>query len=333
MVDIDTVENQPSPPITSSKQQFAYDLLGGKLPVIDSANQDKQNSSVVSENKASLPLYKQTEFNPPPIPEKPTREDFLHVLGLNSDSSFEEAQIAFRSLARRFHPDINSEKNSTEAFLVINNAYDGLKKLEFPESRKPEVAQLDTVPPNTREGILSLFKENSTIQHLQELKENGGIGNVPEDVGKIEETEGRSWKDCLALVALLTLDVTLNNGRGIAAFAEDLLQNEVNYKLVVPALHFFNIDDSTIEKIISGKGVASKGIFELQPEVIKTVVENMTPFQRRDLVESLSEEEKKSLLINGKDPYNRLDKKTIDELFKENNLPPNYIGDMKKRFA
>lgn len=320
-------EDSLTPTTISPEQQFVHNLLNGNLPITESSA-----NLMVPEN--SMPLYKQEEFNPSPIPENPTHDDYLRVLGLDSKASFDEAQKAFRSLARRFHPDINSsEKNSVESFLIINSAYDELKKLEFPQSRKIETPPLEIQPPNTQEKSLKLFEENPTIQRLKELKELGKISDVPEDVGEIEKNEGRNWKDCLALIALLALDVSLNKGRGITALTEEFLQNELQYRLIVPTLHFFNFDEETIEKVIAHKGTASKGIFELQPEVIEVVIENMTPPQRKDLVESLTDAEKKTMLLDGKDPYGRLSKKTIEELFRENNLPPGYISELKKRLS
>ena len=51
----------------------------------------------------------------------------LHVLGLNDYSKFAEMIKAYRSMARRFHPDNNYGFDTTEMMTIINTAKDGLR--------------------------------------------------------------------------------------------------------------------------------------------------------------------------------------------------------------
>ena len=51
----------------------------------------------------------------------------LHVLGLNYYSTFTEMIKAYRSMARRFHPDNNYGFHTTEIMTMINTARDGLQ--------------------------------------------------------------------------------------------------------------------------------------------------------------------------------------------------------------
>lgn len=51
--------------------------------------------------------------------------NYYQVLGIPSNASPEEVKKAFRSLARRYHPDVNpGDQNAEEMFKQINEAYD-----------------------------------------------------------------------------------------------------------------------------------------------------------------------------------------------------------------
>ena len=54
----------------------------------------------------------------------------LYVLGLNYSSTFEEMIKGYRSMARRFHPDLNCGYETTEMMTMINTAKEGLKYLQ-----------------------------------------------------------------------------------------------------------------------------------------------------------------------------------------------------------
>jgi curved DNA-binding protein len=58
--------------------------------------------------------------------------DYYQVLGVKRDASSEEIQRAYRTLARRFHPDINKDPGAEERFKEINEAYEVLSD---PKSR------------------------------------------------------------------------------------------------------------------------------------------------------------------------------------------------------
>ncbi|QUH03527.1 J domain-containing protein [Saccharopolyspora erythraea] len=59
--------------------------------------------------------------------------DYYEVLGVSRDASAEEIQQSYRKLARRYHPDVNSDPQAEERFKEINEAYDVLSD---PETRK-----------------------------------------------------------------------------------------------------------------------------------------------------------------------------------------------------
>lgn len=60
-------------------------------------------------------------------------KDYYEILGLSKGASDAEIKKAFRSLARKYHPDVNKESGSTEKFKEINQAY---QVLSDPQKRQ-----------------------------------------------------------------------------------------------------------------------------------------------------------------------------------------------------
>ncbi|NQX93029.1 MAG: J domain-containing protein [Flavobacteriales bacterium] len=58
---------------------------------------------------------------------------YYHVLGLKSNASDDEIKRAYRSLAKKYHPDVSQEPDARKRFIEINKAYLILKD---PENRK-----------------------------------------------------------------------------------------------------------------------------------------------------------------------------------------------------
>lgn len=59
-------------------------------------------------------------------------EDYDHyyeVLGLDEDATLNEIKTAYRKLAKKYHPDLNSGPKAEEQFKEINEAYFKLKEL------------------------------------------------------------------------------------------------------------------------------------------------------------------------------------------------------------
>lgn len=52
-----------------------------------------------------------------------TQRDYYEVLGVSKTASKDELKVAFRRLARQYHPDVNSDPEAEEQFKEINEAY------------------------------------------------------------------------------------------------------------------------------------------------------------------------------------------------------------------
>ncbi len=57
-------------------------------------------------------------------------QDYYKILGVNRDAEAASIKKAYRKLARKYHPDVNSEADAEEKFKEINEAYDVLKDAE-----------------------------------------------------------------------------------------------------------------------------------------------------------------------------------------------------------
>lgn len=56
----------------------------------------------------------------------PSKQDLYTLLGISSDASPQDIKLAFRKLARQYHPDVNSNSGAAEVFKSIRVAYETL---------------------------------------------------------------------------------------------------------------------------------------------------------------------------------------------------------------
>jgi molecular chaperone DnaJ len=102
-------------------------------------------------------------------------KDYYGVLGVSKTATAEQIKDAYRSLAMKYHPDRNKEKNAEEKFKEINEAY---AVLSDPAKRK----QYDTFGPEdfrqryTEEDIFKGFNFEDVIREFQEQMFTGGFG-------------------------------------------------------------------------------------------------------------------------------------------------------------
>ena len=55
------------------------------------------------------------------------KRDYYEVLGVSKQASDEEIKKAYKTLAKKYHPDVSTEANAEEKFKEINEAYEVLK--------------------------------------------------------------------------------------------------------------------------------------------------------------------------------------------------------------
>jgi len=52
------------------------------------------------------------------------KRDYYDVLGVGKNASDDEIKKAYRSLAKKYHPDVSSEKDAESKFKEVQEAYD-----------------------------------------------------------------------------------------------------------------------------------------------------------------------------------------------------------------
>lgn len=81
--------------------------------------------------------------------EKPT---LYAVLGIHKDATADELKIAFRRMAKQWHPDVCREPNATEQFKAINHAYsilnDSIARGKYDAGLRLEANQKREYDPN-----------------------------------------------------------------------------------------------------------------------------------------------------------------------------------------
>jgi curved DNA-binding protein len=122
--------------------------------------------------------------------------DYYEVLGVAHDASADELQRAFRTLARRYHPDVNHDPGAEERFKEINEAYhvlaDPSTRSRYdrfgPEFRRiPEDVDAAAGP---GQGQRSPFSGRSRRGRTQDADVDDLFGRM----GGFEDFFGGSWR-------------------------------------------------------------------------------------------------------------------------------------------
>ncbi len=140
--------------------------------------------------------------------------EYYQILGVPKSASTEEINRAYRKLARRFHPDVNKDKDAEERFKEISDAVGVLKD---PEKRKlydlygPGWQQVAEQPPTGREGQSGAGGFSSEFHFRPGSQgESGDFSSIFENLFG-EGARGNSWsgrESPAAMEAEITVSLT-----------------------------------------------------------------------------------------------------------------------------
>lgn len=84
-------------------------------------------------------------------------KDYYKIMGISEDASDKDIKMAYRKLARKYHPDVSKEPNAEEQFKEVGEAYETLrdpkKRKEYDQFRKNwQFRQTAQKSPHDEEG-------------------------------------------------------------------------------------------------------------------------------------------------------------------------------------
>ena len=105
------------------------------------------------------------------------KRDYYEVLGVDKNASESDIKLAFRRLAKKYHPDVSKEENASEKFKEAQEAY---AVLSDPDKRKKydQFGHSAFEGPN---GSAGGFDFNFQDIDLGDIFEDlfGGMGGIP----------------------------------------------------------------------------------------------------------------------------------------------------------
>ena len=108
------------------------------------------------------------------------KRDYYEVLGVNKSASADEIKKAYRSLAKKYHPDMNpGDKDAEVKFKEVNEAYDVLSDNDKRQKEAVEVK-------NQAENMI--FQTEKSMTELGDKITDADKAPVNEAIAKLKET-------------------------------------------------------------------------------------------------------------------------------------------------
>jgi molecular chaperone DnaJ len=92
-----------------------------------------------------------------------TNRDYYEILGVPRNASTEDIKVAFRKLARQYHPDVSKEPDAEERFKEINEAYgvlsDPQKRARYDQFGRAGLGDIGGMPDYASMDFSDIFEE------------------------------------------------------------------------------------------------------------------------------------------------------------------------------
>jgi curved DNA-binding protein len=174
-------------------------------------------------------------------------KDYYKTLNISKEASQEEIKIAYRKLARKYHPDVNKKGDAEVRFTEINEAYEVLKDVEKRKAYDAfgsnwQAGQDFRQPPesDSRFQRASYGSQHASSEHYSDFFESlfgGGHGHFSgEDLSSFQRGHHDRGEDLHAKVSItledsyhgakrtITLNRTVDDGKGRLAVQPQSLQ-------------------------------------------------------------------------------------------------------------
>ena len=86
-------------------------------------------------------------------------KNYYKILNLSEDASLKEVKKRYKELAKKYHPDVNKEKNADKKFLKIKDAYEKISNPKKSKSKKTNGPKPKDKYEKYRERASKIYKE------------------------------------------------------------------------------------------------------------------------------------------------------------------------------
>lgn len=122
-------------------------------------------------------------------------KDYYQVLGISRSASAEDIKLAYRRLARKYHPDVSRIPDAEEHFKAVNEAYETLsdsskrRKYEQQQSAKPTQTETTVKETTQARKVDVAFFEEISKQAIPDTNRGSAIFNSLFGKKRREKTE------------------------------------------------------------------------------------------------------------------------------------------------